>query len=322
MTTVQSAFRWSRIHAVRHMAACEQAWLRWSETSITEVVTSRAAQAVTVVPFTQHAEARSGADWVWWWIDGRGAYGMLVQAKRLTITGGTWSFDFDYPQRTGTQRRTLMSTAAYLGLLPAYALYLGTPDYRDWERCSDYHASGRCLECVQRSVSLMPALLAEVLAANDAVSTYERSVALENLWVRARSRARAPILPLVKEQMTPELLRFLTRRQDGRAVTRSMIDRVLQVRYGAFTAVAEAGAGHQELDGGHDQLGSVFDSFPSDPGHWGVDYLRHTLAPLVHAPPDYVLGIMTGDYTEDHLPPDMPELAGGVVVVDLRRAGE
>ena len=64
MTATDDAFRWARIYAVRHMAACEQAGLRWGETSITEIVTAQASWAVTVVPFTQRAEALSGADWV------------------------------------------------------------------------------------------------------------------------------------------------------------------------------------------------------------------------------------------------------------------
>lgn len=99
MTAVDDAFRRARIQADRHMAACEQAGLRWSEPSITEIVMAYAARAVTVVPFTQPAEALSGADWVWWWVDSAGAYGMLVQTKRVTVTGGQWSFDFDYKAR-------------------------------------------------------------------------------------------------------------------------------------------------------------------------------------------------------------------------------
>jgi len=38
MTTVEEAFRWARIRAVRQMAASEQAGLRWSETTMTEIV--------------------------------------------------------------------------------------------------------------------------------------------------------------------------------------------------------------------------------------------------------------------------------------------
>ncbi|MGC2652491.1 MAG: hypothetical protein WA317_02545, partial [Mycobacterium sp.] len=131
--------------------------------------------------FTQRAESISGADWVWWWIDATSAYGMLVQAKRLTVNRGKWQFDFDYPNGTRTQRSRLMSTAATLDLTPVYALYLGTTDYRNKERCPDGYQSGRCLACLKRSVSLMPALLADPVIVDSAQRTYERSVALEEL---------------------------------------------------------------------------------------------------------------------------------------------
>ncbi|MGW4369804.1 hypothetical protein ACWEKT_29565 [Nocardia takedensis] len=96
MSAVTEAFRRARIHAFRHMSECERARLHWGETTITEMVTAHASRAVTVVPFTQRAEARSGADWIWWWVDDTAAYGMLVQAKRVTVTGRGWSFDFGY----------------------------------------------------------------------------------------------------------------------------------------------------------------------------------------------------------------------------------
>lgn len=119
MTATDDAFRWARIYAVRHMTACEQAGLRWGETSITEIVTAQASWAVTVVPFTQQAEARSGADWVWWWADDAGAYGMLVQAKRMTVAQSKWNFGFGYKMKgaTRTQREVLLSAATSLGLL-------------------------------------------------------------------------------------------------------------------------------------------------------------------------------------------------------------
>jgi hypothetical protein len=64
VVTVEDAFRRARKHSVEHMAACEKAHLRWGETAVTEIVMSRAAVAVSVVPFSQRAEAVSGADWV------------------------------------------------------------------------------------------------------------------------------------------------------------------------------------------------------------------------------------------------------------------
>lgn len=319
MTAVDDAFRWARIHSVRHMAACEQADLRWGETSVTEIVTARAATAVTVVPFTQQAEALSGADWIWWWVDSRGAYGMLVQAKRVTISGGKWKFGFAYPNGTGAQRSALMSAASRLGLLPAYALYLGTGDYRSWERCSGIHQTGRCLQCVKRSVSLMPALLAEALVVDDAASTYQRSAALEDLW--SPTPTGALLIPALKNQMAPALLNFLTTRQHGTlAVTRSMIDRVLHARYGQFSAVPIADADVRQ-HGEHDRLGPIFRNVPEDTGHWGLNYLDHVLSPLLHTPPSYVLEILSGEFVEDSLVPEIPDNVAGVVVVRLHNDG-
>lgn len=319
VTTVEDAFRWARIHAVRHMAACERADLRWGETSITEIVTARAADAVTVVPFTQRAEALSGADWIWWWVDHRGAYGMLVQAKRVTVTWSKWHFGFDYPRGTGGQRTTLMSTASALGVLPVYALYLGSGDYRAWERCPDGHRNGRCLQCVKRSVSLMPALLANELLVDNAATTYEQSVALEDLW--KPTTTGAIVIPALKRQLAPDLSEFLKKRQEGtRAVTRSMIDRVLRARAGAF-GEAPTIAASAVNDGDHDRLGPVFGDLPDDAGHWGLNYFEHTLSPLRHAPPGYVLEIEAGDYDADYLASDMPDNVAGIVVVRLHQRG-
>lgn len=55
---------------------------------------------------------------------------MLVQAKRATVTQGKWKFDFSDPNGTGKQRDRLMDSADILGLLPVYAVYLGSGDYR------------------------------------------------------------------------------------------------------------------------------------------------------------------------------------------------
>lgn len=317
MVSVDHAFRWARIHAVRHMAACENANLRWSETSITDAVISQAAKAVTVVPFTQRAEALSGADWVWWWLDSYGAYGMLVQAKRVAINGDDWKFDFNYPRGSGTQRSSLMAAADAMDLLPVYALYLGTGDYRGWTPCPDGHQSGRCLQCVKRSVSLMPALLAEVTMVNDSTTSYERSVALEDLW--NPSPTGALIIPALQTQMAPDLEKFLTTQQDGvLGVTRSMIDQVLRVRYGEFGIVPEP-ATDVRPTGERDELGPVFGELPDDSGHWAVNYFEHALTPLRNVPPAYVLEIISGDVNEDRLSAEMPDNIAGVVVADLRQ---
>ena len=320
MTTVEDAFRWARIHALRHMAACEQARLRWGETSITEILISRVSEAVTIVPFTQRAESLSCSDWVWWGVDGRGAVGMLVQAKRVTMTSGRWHFDFNYPKGAGTQRSRLMSAASGLGLLPVYTLYLGTGDYRNWEPCPDGHRGGRCLQCVKRSVSLMPALLASELLVDNAGTTYEQSAALEDLWTPTTEGAF--LIPALEKQLPPDLLGFLKERQDGsRAVARSMIDRVLRARAGAFGA-AQSIAAKPLRDGDHDRLGRIFGVLPNDAGHWRLNYFEHTLNPLSHAPPGYVVEIMSGDFSVDRLASQVPDHVGGIVVGSLAQSKE
>lgn len=319
MATVERAFRRAREHSVQHMAACERALLRWGETAVTEIVISRAATAVSVVPFTQPAEATSGADWIWWWVDAGSAYGMLVQAKRLTVDRGTWRFDFGYRSAAGSQQSSLRATAASLDLVPVYALYLGTGDYRDWERCCDDHQGRRCPSCVKRSVSLMPALLADPAIVSDSVTTYERSVALEELW--KPSSTRAPIIPTLREQMDPELINFLLTPQTGaRAVAKSAIDRILRVRAGQFSAVSPSAPSAMH-DGGHDTLGPVFPDLPSDTGHWGLPYFKQVLGPLRHVPPDYVLEIESREFDAGEVSSSLPDDVAGVVVVRLPQNG-
>lgn len=302
------------------MAACERAGLRWGETTITEIVTSRAAAAVTVVPFSQRAESISGADWVWWWVDATAAYGMLVQAKRLTVTRGQWSFGFAYPRRTGSQQLKLRSTAASLDLVPVYALYLGTGDYRSWEPCPDGHQPRRCIQCVKRSVSLMPALLADDAMINNARITYERSVALEDLWTP--TSAGASIIPGLTGQLAPELREFLKVGQSGtRAVARATIDRVLKACAGQSSAVSAPDEVVLGV-GSHDQLGGpIFGGLPTDTGHWDVSYFEEILNPLRHVPPGYVLELEAGEYDTDELASSMPEDVAGVAIIRVPQNG-
>ncbi|MEH3128689.1 MAG: hypothetical protein PGN27_01855 [Mycolicibacterium neoaurum] len=319
MATVEAAFRRAREHSVQHMAACERAFLRWGETAVTEIVISRSATAVSVVPFTQPAEATSGADWIWWWVDADSAYGMLVQAKRLNVHRGKWRFDFGYGSSAGSQQSSLRATAANLDLVPVCALYLGTGDYRNWERCSDDHRVRRCPSCVKRSVSLMPALLADPVIVNDSATTYERSVALEEMWLPGPS---SPLfIPGLSRQLDPELVNFLLTPQRGvRAVAKSTIDRILRVRAGQFSADSPVVPSTMH-DGSHDRLGPVFPDLPSDTGHFGVPYFKHVLGPLRRVPPDYVLEIESREFGVGEVSSNMPGDVAGVVVVRLPQNG-
>lgn len=321
MTTVQEAFRRARIIAERHMRACDVAHLAWGETTITEMVLAHASVAVTAIPFTPRAEARSGADWIWWWVDGSAAYGMLVQAKRVTIDSKRWSFNFDYRSKSSTrlQREVLVDTASALGLLPVHALYLGTGDYREWVPCPGKHRKSGCPECARRTVSLMPAVLATDGLIDDASSTYEWSVALEDLWRPAH--VGAFFTPGLKRFVSPDLAEFLTTKQGGtHAVARSMTDRVLKA--GAFqfsAAVASAGAA---TAGAHDELGSIFRELPEDTMHGGIRYWDHVLTPLTHSPPGYVLAAMTGDLDRESLQEQLPESVRGIIIIRTPRVDD
>lgn len=319
MATVEVAFKRARCHSVQHMTACERAQLQWGETAITEIVTSRAAAAVNVVPFTQRAEVISGADWVWWWVDASSAYGMLVQAKRLRVDRGRWRFDFGYRNREGSQQMRLRATAATMDLIPVYALYLGTGDYRNWAPCPDDHQGRRCPSCVKRSVSLMPALLADPAVVNDSETTYESSVALEDLWTP--SSARVLLTPGLRQRLAPELDGFLKTRQTGtRAVARSMIDRVLRARAGQVgeDSVLDMTAAGED---GRDRRRSVFPDLPSDRDPSGVPYFKHVLNPLRHEPPRYVPMAESADPDVGQIASHLPEDVAGVVVVRLPQNG-
>lgn len=321
MGSVLKAFKSARKDALHHMAASERAKFRWGETTITEIVISRAARAVHVVPFTQPAEGLSGADWVWWWVDASSAYGMLVQAKRVTIDAELWSFGFDYqsPKAMQAQRDVLRSTAAELGLLPVYALYLGAGDYRNWERCSKRHTGHGCGGCSRRAVSLMPELLASTAMITDSTSTYEKSVALEEMWTSSGDRPL--LIPKVAESLAPELAEyFLTEQRGARAVSRSMIDVVLRERAGQFALATDGTV--SVADGSHDALGPVFTELPDDTMHGGVHYFEHVLNPLRNVPPDYVLEIMNGDVGTSATQSTMPRQVAGVVVVELSNEDE
>lgn len=311
--TVEESLRQARTRARDHMVACERASLRWSETAITEMVLAELARDSHVVPFTQPAEARSGADWVWWWVDGHASFGMLVQAKRVTIVNGRWSFDFGYQSgNTGNaQRELLRTTADALGLVPVYALYLGSEDYQLAGTHSSDHLRGT--SCA-RAVSLMPELLASELMMTDISSVYEASIPLEE--IATPSERAVPLLNPVRDQLSPALAEFLSTRQDGTyAVARSVIDRVLQSRLGAFSSAATA---ETMWLGSSDELGYVFTEVPSDRGHFRLPYFPHVLNPLVNAPPTYVLEVLANGADGMRASSTaFPDTIAGVIVTHL-----
>lgn len=75
-----------------------------------------------------------------------------------------------------------------------------------------------------------------------------------------------------------DLRAFLTTPQEGvRAIARSLVDRVIEVRQGQLSAHVEKMV-HME------RLGRVFANLPEDRGHFGTPYMPLMLRGLVHSP--------------------------------------
>jgi len=304
MTAVRTALAAGRAACFDHMAACEESGLQWTEEPVTEILLSRTAPEVRFATFTRNQEAAVGADWLWWWVSASGeSFGMLVQAKRLYVRNKKWSFKFNH--NSGEQRRALFEAAETLDVAPVYSLYLGTQQYRGGASCgADDHDAADCEACTLRTVSVMPANLAESHLVVDAESTYERSLALEAAFDNAEEQAAW--LGAINAQLTDEVREFVTKPQAGvRAIARSLVDRVLQERAGQFSKNVD------ELVR-TEQLGPVFQELPGDRGHFGEPYLPLMLRGLVHAPPAYVLSVLAGEPLGE---PPAPNVAGVVVAL-------
>ena len=104
----------------------------WSEETITEVSVIEGRPHVQVVEFNKQQEGRGvGADYLWWWIDDSSGecFGMLVQAKRLTLSRrGEWHVDISH--RDGRQLSDLLRTADDLQVPAVYGVYTGGLVYR------------------------------------------------------------------------------------------------------------------------------------------------------------------------------------------------
>lgn len=304
MTAVRSALASGRTACLDHMAACEQADLQWTEEPVTEILLSRTAPQVRFASFTRRQEAQVGADWLWWWVSASGeSFGMLVQAKRLHVADKRWSFKFNH--NSGEQRRSLFNAAETLAVAPVYNLYLGTQQYRGGAACGDEaHDPDGCETCAMRAVSVMPANLAVSHLVEDGESTYERSLALEAAFDNAEEQSAW--LGAIDAQLTDEVRAFVTTPQAGvRAVARSLVDRVLQVRAGQFSKNVEEMVRTEHL-------GPVFRELPGDRGHFGEPYLPMILRGLVHAPPAYVLSVLASEPLGE---PPAANVAGVVVAL-------
>lgn len=303
MSDVRAALATGRDACLDHMTVCENSGLQWMEEPVTEILLSRSAPDVQFAAFTKRQEAKVGADWLWWWVASSGeSFGMLVQAKRLYVERSRWRFKFDH--NGGAQRQSLFEAAEALNVAPVYGLYLGTQRYRGGAVCgSKSHKSEDCPNCAALAVSLMPASLAVSHLVEDADSTYERSLALEEAVDSVE--LQSAWLGAITADLTDDLRNFLTTPQVGaRAIARSLVDRVLLVRAGQFSKNVD----HMVHT---DELGCVFPDLPGDRGHFNEPYLPLFLRGLVHAPPAYVVSMIAGDALGE---PPSENLAGVVLV--------
>lgn len=306
---VVSAFRAARLAAEEHMIAMDDAGSTWHETTITGIVLQHAHPTVKFVDFNQRQEGVTGADWLWWWVDGTGeAFGMLVQAKRLRI-GHRWTIDFSYPNGTGSQRDKLFATARELGVPPVYGLYLGTQAYRAPVTCDRAdHDDHDCLECRMATISLLPAILATIGGGmnsdDDAIWAAEHAIPVETLADPAEQPNCAGDLNLAI--VDDELRDLLLAPQHGaRQMAKALFERVSSVRTMQFSAATKT-----MIDGDTEQ---VFDRYPSDRGHLGVAYYEHILRGLRTAAPAYVLDVLA----DQPVPQTVADLVEGIIVVHL-----
>ncbi|MGN7187518.1 DUF6615 family protein [Microbacterium enclense] len=274
------------------MAAFEAEGESWAETSITDLLLSAAYPLGRYVKFNQVEEGETGADWIWWWVDevtGE-AFGAVVQAKRLKKRGGRWWIDFQY--KKNVQRENLEYLGEYFDVVPIYALYLGTSDYRAGAFCrAETHEPG-CELCSMSTLSVVPSLLTHFLGLVDEETDMALGyhVSLEELvdpsvdpgtyWSPNFANA------------TDEFVRFLHEPQAGaRQIARTIVDRLRHARQGAFSAATD-----EETQVRSD---AVFPDVPDDRGHFGEPYFRTALRGLRTAPPDYVQRFLeTGEVPE------------------------
>ncbi len=285
---VVDQLRTARRAAVRHAAAASRAGFNAHEQALTEIVLTRAAPAARIWTFSQREEARTGADWLWWWSSGSEWFGALVQAKRNKPRHGLPWYDFGY--RTGAGDRQidlLLGHARRLGVPAAYVLYnhpriepgvtLGSPcciaPYESWR--------------TRLGVAVVPALLAQPLVGGSEDVAIQHARPLECL-VCAGRRPRL-LRPVASSVIDPDLRSFL---RGGsvtltRVVALGLLAQLAQMRMGQFRAAPATGV---ELDAPR----QVFRQLPTDRGHFVEPYFEHVLRGLLRQPPWYLNALLEG----------------------------
>lgn len=319
----------------------------WTEPEVTSVSVTEGRPHVQVVMFNQNQEGRGpnrlGADYLWWWFDSSSGecFGMLIQAKRLTIAGTQWHVDIRH--RDGDQLRSLLHTARDLQVPAVYSIYTGGLVYRTTLPCQ-HHVDGNprsisraapatpgttpgtgvptgrpCERCHRMAISIITAYqLNSVWYSPDQTgdTVLRDSIPLEDLVDPAVPTA--PVPDINASRITDlRLLAFLRDPQQGaKAVAQRIFRLVATRRNGQFSAPTMEE--RVRLTGA-----LVFEDVPADEGHFPGPYYPHVLQGLRTSPPDYVAELV--DRTDTSSPPQSrprpAELDGsnvaGIVLVTL-----
>lgn len=297
----------ARVFAETQMSVFESEGENWNETSITYVLMTITHPLARMVKFNQVEEGVTGADWLWWWIDETTgeAFGAAVQAKRLKQKSSKWWIDFGY--KDGKQRRDLEFLGDYFNVVPLYALWLGTSNYRQGAFCRAKTHTPDCEECRKSTLSAVPSILtgrgADEYDSTDIALGYH--VSLENL-VDPDTDPGTYWSPNFANA-SDALVRFLNEPQAGsRQIARTIVDQIRDARQGMFSLATDE-AKVVKAD-------AVFPEVPDDQGHFDVPYFAHVLRGLRTTAPDYVREFLETGYIQE----DIRTLLGGMAVFTIR----
>lgn len=119
----QAKETWHRLHQ------SEVSGLSLSEESITDHnlldIWSKHQNEIQTQKFTHYQESRVGADWEWWFVSGRQALGLRIQAKKLTSSNLTYS-ELDKMKTPGKRQIDVLITHANASrppMIPFYVFY-------------------------------------------------------------------------------------------------------------------------------------------------------------------------------------------------------
>lgn len=296
---------------MRHAAAADRAGFMAHEQALTEIVLTRASSAAHVRTFNQREEARTGADWLWWWRGGGEWFGVLVQAKRNKPVRSKPSYDFGYRSGSGSRQVDLLLHAArHFGVPAMYVLYNHPPIPR-----AVAVSSPCCVHAYEGwrtrlRVAVVPALVAQTL-----VGAEERAVQYARPLECLVCRGRMPrLIPSVWTSISDDqLIEYLTGSAASlpRLVSLSILAQVADQRLGQFRQ------SEFPLQTGLDERDNVFTDLPSDGGHFSEPYFDHVLRGLRSKPPWYIAAALDGAPWEE-VAQDLEGIQGVVIFDDDR----